>query len=108
MKQFIRAEREGEWALHLHACKEMIQCVFAANHTNYARYGLYYLRYMERLRPDILKHFLKGEYVMRHQDGIWDGIWVDMLIETTFMRYGKGPGGLIGVILKMGTFSSYL
>ena len=55
---------------------------------------------MERLPPDILKHFLKGEHVMRHQDGIWNGIWVDMLIETTFMRYRKGPGGLIGVTLN--------
>ena len=105
--QFIRAEREGEWALHLHACKEMIPYFFAANHTNYARYGLYYLRRMERLPPDILKHFLKGEHVMRHQDGIWNGIWVDMLIETTFMRYGKGPGGLIGVTLNPETVKKW-
>ena len=26
---------------------------------------------------------------MRHQDGIWNGIWSDMMIETTYMRYGK-------------------
>ena len=34
MMQFMRAEREGEWALNLHACKEMIPYFFAANHTN--------------------------------------------------------------------------
>ena len=27
-------------------------------------------------------------------------MWSDMFIETTFMRYGKGPGGLIGITLK--------
>ena len=107
MVQFIRADREGEWALHLHAYKEMIPYFFAANHTNYARYGLYYQRCMEKLPPDILKHFLKGEHVMRHQDGIWNGIWVDMLIETTFMRYGKGPGGLIGVTLNPETVKKW-
>ena len=37
---------------------------------------------------------------MRHQDGYWNGIWSDMLIETTFMKYGKGPGGMIGITLK--------
>ena len=36
---------------------------------------------------------------MRHQKGFWNAIWSDMFIETTFMRYGKGPGGLIGVTL---------
>ena len=37
---------------------------------------------------------------MRHQRGLWNAIWSAMFIETTFMRYGKGPGGLIGVTLK--------
>ena len=37
---------------------------------------------------------------MRHQEGYWNGIWSDMLIVTTFMKYGKGPGDLVGVTLK--------
>ena len=44
---------------------------------------------------------------MHHQDGIWDGIWVVMLIETIFMRYGKGPGGLIGVTLNPETVKKW-
>ena len=46
---------------------------------------------------------MKGEHVMRHQPGFWNGLWSDMMIETTFMKYGKGPrssGGLIGVTVK--------
>ena len=39
---------------------------------------------------------------MRHQQGYWYGIWSDMYIETTLMRYGKGPGGIVGVTLKPG------
>ena len=47
MMRFVRAEREGEWPLHLSAVSDMIPYFFAAGHQNYARYGLYYLRSME-------------------------------------------------------------
>jgi len=43
MMVFIRAEREGEWPLHLWAVQEMLPYFFAAGLHNYARYGLYYL-----------------------------------------------------------------
>jgi hypothetical protein len=43
---------------------------------------------------------MKGEHVMRHQCGFRNGIWGDMLIETTFMRYGHASGGVIGITLK--------
>ena len=102
MMLFIRAEREGEWPLHLAALKAMMPYFFAAGHINYARYGLYYLllRQMETLPENVLSHFEAGEHVMRHQAGLWNGIWSDMFIETTFMRYGHGPGGLVGITLN--------
>ena len=43
---------------------------------------------------------MQGEHVARHYGGLWNGIWADMYTETTFLRYGKGPGGLIGLTLK--------
>ena len=64
------------------------------------RYGLYYLRSMEQLPDDLLREFLKGNHVMRHHPGIWNGIWSDMFIESTFMRYGHESGGLTGLTLK--------
>ena len=57
MMLYVRAEREAEWPLHLYAVSQMIPYFFAAGHPNYARYGLYYLRSMERLPSDVLKHF---------------------------------------------------
>ena len=69
---FVRAEREADWALHLWAVKEMIPYFFAAGHVNYARYGLYYLRTMERLPTEVLTRFLKGEHVMYHKSGFWN------------------------------------
>ena len=90
-------EKLNEWPLHLSAVSEMIPYFFAAGHNNYARCGLYYLRSMERLPPEVLKSFLNGEHIMRH--GYRNIIWSDMFIETTFMKYGKGPG-LIGVYFE--------
>ena len=55
---------------------------------------------MERLPENVLKRFINGKHVKRHNPGVWNGIWSDMFIVTTFMRYGKGPGGLVGVTLK--------
>ena len=65
--QYVRAEREAEWSLHLWAMQQMIPYFFAVGHVNYANY----LRSMERLPENILKRFLNGEHVMRHRNGIW-------------------------------------
>jgi len=103
MMAFIRAEREAEWSLHLWAFEQMLPYFFAAGHMNYARYGLYYLRSMQRIPQELLDRFEKGEHVLRHKKGIFNGIWSDQFIESTFMRYAKGPGGIIGVTLNPST-----
>ena len=63
MMKFVRAEREGDWPLHLCAVEEMLPYFFASSHVNYARYGLYYLRSMQRLHPTLLNKFMAGEHV---------------------------------------------
>ncbi|KAG0720296.1 hypothetical protein GWK47_048801 [Chionoecetes opilio] len=63
----------------------MLPYFFSAGHINYARYGLYYLRSMEKLPKELASQFLKGQHVMRHKPGLWNGIWSDIFIETTFM-----------------------
>ncbi|XP_046577679.1 uncharacterized protein LOC124285478 [Haliotis rubra] len=107
MLQFVRAEKEADWPLHFLAVKLMMPYFFAAGHQNYARYGLYYLRTAEDLNPEQLEKFLKGEHVTRHTPGSWNGIWTDMMIETTFMKYGKGPDGIIGITLKPNTLKTW-
>ena len=41
---------------------------------------------------------MKGEHVTRQKRGIWDSIWNDMMVETTYMKFGRGPGEIIGVV----------
>lgn len=71
MMMYVRAEREGDWPLHLVAVKQMLPYFFAAAHVNYARYGLYYLRSMESLGHEEISKFMKGEHVMHHIPGIF-------------------------------------
>ena len=59
-----------------------------------------YLRSTEKLDGDVLNRFLKGQHVQHHQDGIWNWLWLDMMIESTFMRFGYRRGGIIGVTLN--------
>ena len=100
MMTYVLAEREGDWLLHLATIKKMLPYYFAAGHVNYARYGLYYLRSMGKLPPYVDILFLKGQHVTRHIQGIWNGLWSDQFIESTFMRYGHSIGGIIGITLK--------
>ena len=39
MMAYVRAEREGDWALHVESVKAMIPYFFVAGHNNYARSG---------------------------------------------------------------------
>ncbi len=80
---------------------------FAAGHCNYARYGLYYLRSITKVPDCILKAFMKGEHVMRHQAGVWNAIWSDQYIESTFMRFGHGQEGIIGITLQPETLKRW-
>ena len=100
---YVPAECEGNFSLHLHACCKMMPYFVVPGHVNCAQYGLCYLRTIHKLPETIyklsgivLKQFLKGEHIVRHQDGHWNEIWTDMMIESTYIRHGKGPGGIKG------------
>ena len=72
-----------------------------------SRYRLFHLQSIERLPSPVLQVFLKGQHVMRHQPGLWNAIWSNMYIESTFMRYGHSPGGIIGITLKPSTLKRW-
>ena len=89
--------------MHLLTTAGMIPYFFASDHLNCARYGLFYLRLMTKLPKTILKTFLDGEHVIRHQPGLWNAIWSGQYIDSTFMKYGHGPKGIIGKTLHPST-----
>ena len=66
MIMYIRAEREGDWPLHLEAVNCILPYFFGAGYVNYAHEELYNLRAMEALPPEVLPCFMKGEHIMHH------------------------------------------
>ena len=46
---FIRADRAGDWNLHLSSFKEMLPLMMLYDHINYARWGAVYLLDMLQL-----------------------------------------------------------
>ena len=57
------------------------------------------MRTMERIPDEVLKRLMMGEHVMRHKPGLWYGMY-GMFIETTYMRCGHGPNGIVDITLK--------
>ena len=55
---------------------------------------------MQPMPEDVRKYFMIGQHTMHHTAGVFNGIWSDMAIETTFMRYGHSRGGIIGIMLQ--------
>ena len=62
---------------------------------------------MTKLPGPVQDEFMKGNHVMRHQPGIWNGLWSDLFIESTFMRYGHSPGGIVGITLQPSTLKRW-
>lgn len=61
----LRADREGDWLLHISSIRDMIPWCFAMDRTNYARYLPVYYAQMTHLEvqcPDLYQHFCEGGF----------------------------------------------
>ena len=97
LHKFIRAERTGNFKLHLRSVFEMLPYLAAAGHYNYTKSVVVYLQQMKSLcitHPEIHAAFLKGCHVARRTNRFWAGISSDLTIEQTLMRSAKSTGGL--------------
>jgi hypothetical protein len=99
VKQFIEAERSGNWQLHLETMQKMLPCFHASGHFPYAKSAHLYLQDMfgikECITPKEYEEYVqKGYFTIRRSEKFWSGIWSDMTIEQTLMRSMKSSGGL--------------
>lgn len=99
MRLFVRAERSGDWHLHLYSVQLMLPYLHAAGHLHYAKAGQLYLQQMLKIetimKPEEFNKFVMlGYFTVRRSDKYWSGIWTDMTIEQVLMRNLKTTGGL--------------
>lgn len=97
-KEFIRAERMGDWQAHLNCVKEMLPYFHASGHLPYAKSAHSYLQYMLQLEevidPSVYRRFTEGFFTVRHSDKLSCGISTDMTIEQSMMKSMKTDGGI--------------
>ena len=84
LRRFIRAERLGNWYLHLEAVSEMLPYLAASGHSLYAKSASIYLSSMANLPNDhhvVHQHFVEGLHVARASDRAWAGLSTNLMIE---------------------------
>ena len=97
MCTFIKAERIGNFLLHLSAIFDMLPYFAASGHYLYAKSAYLYLQQMQNIsvtHPATYQSFKDGYNVVRRSDKFWAGIGTDLMIEQELMRSVKSIGGL--------------
>ncbi|CAH0552820.1 unnamed protein product [Brassicogethes aeneus] len=97
VKDFIRAERTGNWELHLKCVERMLPYFHASGHFLYAKSA--HLQDIRKLKYTInndyeFTRFTEGFFTIRRTHKFWSGVWTDMTIEQVLMRSMKTQGGL--------------
>ncbi len=96
---FIRAEREGNWQLHMSSFKQMLPWFAVYDHVNYTRWGLVYLADMSILPQTaarVFDEFENGNFVVKKTSKTFNQLSVDQALEHV-NKQGKVAGGLIGI-----------
>ena len=94
--QFIRAERDGCWELHLATVSRMAPCFYAMDRTNYSRWLPVYLLDMHQLPqkfPEVYEEFLKGNHAVSRSTQPYSRVWTDMTLEQSINLDSKKRGG---------------
>lgn len=96
---FVRAEREGNWELHLEAFQQMLPLMAAYDHTNYTRWGIVYLADMKNLQqtaPAVYNEFTSGNFGVKRTEGAFNQLPTDQALEH-INKLCKIAGGLVGI-----------
>ena len=96
---FIRANRDGNWQLHLDTFAAMLPWMTVYDHVNYARWGPVYLADMKALphtAPEVYQEFLMGNFVVKRSRHRFNQVPVDQATEW-INRLCKISNGIIGI-----------
>lgn len=97
--QFIKAERTGNWSLHLSSTAAMIPHFFSMDRLNYARWLPVYLADMQKLEdkhPKVYQEFAAGTHSISRSRQPFAQVWADMALEQSVNLDSKSKGGIVG------------
>ena len=98
--QFLKAERTGNWKLHLSSIAAMLPHFFAMDRQNYACYLPVYLADMQQLElthPDVYNEFAAGNHSISRTGHPFSQVSTDMALEQSINADSKSSGGVIGI-----------
>ncbi|XP_038063921.1 uncharacterized protein LOC119734467 [Patiria miniata] len=109
---FVKATRDGDWALHLAAVRALVPWMFSYDRTNYSRYlPVYWLemKSLEKTHPFVLNEFQIGNFAVQRQDVHgFSRVACDMTIEQTANRDSKTRGGMKGFTTNKGASNRWI
>ncbi|KAK3729726.1 hypothetical protein QZH41_002049 [Actinostola sp. cb2023] len=98
--QFIKAERTGNWELHISTVATMTPFFFALDRPNYARWLPVYLADMNQLEskhPKVHQEFVDGNHSISRAGQPFSQVWTDMALEQSINADSKSKGGIVGI-----------
>jgi hypothetical protein len=103
LRNHVRADREGDWILHLYTVQSILPFFAIFDCTNYLRWCSLYLEDMRRLQDtaaDVYSNFMKGMFVFKRTSGNFRAVAADQSLEQTINKSQKRSGGIIGSTRK--------
>jgi len=108
--QFVKAERTGNWELHLSSVSAMVPHSFMMDRPNYARWLPVYIMDIRQLatkHPQVHQEFVNGYHAVSRSGKPFAQVWTDMALEQTIKADSKSKGGTIGISQNPGTLDCW-
>lgn len=93
----LKADREGDFKLHLSSTRKMLPFFFAMNHPLYARGVSLYLQDMLKLPKSVEEDLKRGMVSVKRVKGKFNGVGGDLALEQSQNKSSAIPGGLVGI-----------
>lgn len=102
--QFLKAERTGDWSLHITATSEMTTFFFAMDRQNYAKWLPIYLADMAALsskHPLVHKEFFDGNHSVSRSNDPCSKVSTDMALNLSVGIQSRKAGSLESARIQM-------
>ena len=103
MHDLIRANRTGNWRLHMKTIKKLQPIFHIMDRVNYSRWCALYLEDMETLEEtaeEVYLQFMNGRFTLKRSQVPFTSVATDQALEQTINRSSKSTAGVIGITKK--------
>ena len=103
MHNLIRADRTGDWLLHVETVRNVQPIFHVMDRPNYARWCSIYLEDMIKLQetaPEAYREMCNGRFTVKHTNKSFSSVSTDQALEQTINRSSKSTSGIIGFTKK--------